>query len=157
MYQLHIRVIEAKDCPKFDNCNASDPYVIIRVNGTEQKTKVISNNNNPIWNQEFHFDIQNPSNGVIEMKMKDSDGPCQGKDDDMCTLNLSFCSYPVGQVIDNWYDMTACKKKKGAAKIHLTINIVPAGTPPFTQLAGYPGQPGYPPQGGYPQMGYPPR
>lgn len=71
------------------------------------------------------------------------------EDDDMCYLNLSFCAFPFGQVIDNWYDMNACKKKKGAAKIHLTCNIVPAGTPPFTLLA-MPQQQGYLPYGAYP-------
>lgn len=81
--------------------------------------------------------------------MRGRDGAAQGKDDDMCTLNLSFSAFPAGQVIDNQYDMTSCKQKKSAANLHLTINIVPAGTPAFSNLGGYQ-------QGGYPPRGYPP-
>lgn len=33
--------------------------------------------------------------------MRGRDGAAQGKDDDMCTLNLSFSAFPAGQVIDN--------------------------------------------------------
>lgn len=98
MYQLHVRVVEAKDLAKMDSTDKSDPYCILKVNGKEERTSTKSNTLSPTWNQEYHFDVQQPTNGVLEIKMKDKDGGFNGKDDDMATLNIPFTNCPVGQV-----------------------------------------------------------
>lgn len=168
MYQLHVRVVEARDLDNFDGIDRSDPYCILRVNGMEQRTNFISNNNNPVWNQEFHFSVPTPQAGALEIRMKDKDGGLRGRDDDMSTLCIQFGMLPVGQVLDNWYPMTSCKGNKRGGTLHLILHMAPMGTPPFAGapvMGGYPqGGYGYPGAGCYPPgpspygpPGYPPR
>lgn len=149
MYQLHVRVVEARDLDNFDGIDRSDPYCILRVNGIEQRTNFVSNNNNPVWNQEFHFSVSTPQAGALEIRMKDKDGGLRGKDDDMATLCVQFGMLPPNQVVDNWYPMTSCKGNKRGGTLHLVLHMAPAGAPPF---AG--GMPGYNP--GYQNNCYPP-
>ena len=167
-FKLHVRVVEATDIAKMD-ANASDPYCILRTSSETMKTRVIKNNMHPRWNQEFHFSIGSPTVGALDIKMRDKDIM---KDDDMSTLNIQLCSLPIGQVIDQWYDMIPCKRVKKGGRIHLVLQVAPNGAPPFVPQAApqpgfypgapvgygpYPGAPvGYPPQG-FPPQGYPPQ
>lgn len=152
MYQLHVRVVEARDLANFDSTDRSDPYCILRVNGMEQRTSCISNNLNPVWNQEFHFNVPTPQAGALEIRLRDKDGGLRGGDDDMSTLFVQFGMLPLGQVIDNWYPMTPCKSNKRGGSLHLVLHMAPMGTPPFAGAMGGYGQAGYYPQAG----GYPP-
>ena len=153
-YTLHVRVIEATDIAKMD-INASDPYCILKTSSQEMKTRVKKNDMHPRWNEEFHFNITSPSSGALDIKMRDKDIK---NDDDMSTLNIQLCALPVGQIVDQWYDMIPCKKVKKGGRIHLTLHMAPAGAQPFVATPMAPQGYGYPPQGyGYPPQGYPPQ
>lgn len=55
----------------------SDPYVLIwdskKGPKSAVKTKVIIQNLNPVWNEEFTLEIDDPNTAVIEFKLKDYD------------------------------------------------------------------------------------
>merc|ERR1712203_132782 len=63
--QLVITVVSCEDLPDMDAAgigfgNKSDPYVIVRVGGEEQKTKALSGKLNPEFNKDsstFTFDV----------------------------------------------------------------------------------------------------
>lgn len=62
----------AKNLSSSDYNGKSDPYVIIYVNNKEEgKTKVISNNLNPIWRETFELVLN--LNDNIEFKIYDHD------------------------------------------------------------------------------------
>ncbi|KAJ4755142.1 Calcium-dependent lipid-binding (CaLB domain) family protein [Rhynchospora pubera] len=51
---------------------SSDPYVIVRVGNATAKTKVINSCLNPVWNEEFTFDIKEPPQ-AIQFEVFDKD------------------------------------------------------------------------------------
>lgn len=128
--QVHIRVLEASNLAKMDVFTKSDPYVIVRVGGQTQKTNWINNTLNPRWNAEFHFSVGNVSIEKLSLLMRDHDDI--SSDDDMGKLELPLSSFPVGQVIDQWYDMIpASRRCKKGGRIHLIVHVAPNGAQPF--------------------------
>lgn len=79
---LQIKVISAQNLPKADQSfsnDITDSYVIIQTYGvksdiSEQRTKTISDNGfNPIWNEDFRFDINCPELAFVKFKVMDKD------------------------------------------------------------------------------------
>lgn len=183
--QLHVRVVEATDIARMD-LHKSDPYCLVSVSSTNdtRRTRTIENTLNPRWNEDFHFNVPNPSMAALRILMRDKDVAC---DDDMATLDVQLCSIAPGQVVDQWYNMLPCKRVKKGGRIHLVLHLAPIGVPPFqggmmaapgyaAPMPGYAAPPpmappvyqqpvygvpppGYPQPGymqpGYPQPGYP--
>lgn len=126
-YQLHVRVVEAADIAKMD-ANSTDAYCVLATSSDMQKTRVIKNSMHPKWEQDFHFTIETPTIGSLDILMKDKDIV---KDDKMATLSIPFSSLIVGQILDQWYDMLPHKHVKNGGRIHLVLQIAPTGHPPF--------------------------
>ena len=59
--ELHVNAVEASELPNKEFLGHPDTYLALQVTGTSsfQKTCVIENSQNPIWNQEFHFQLKN--------------------------------------------------------------------------------------------------
>ena len=56
--KLIISVIEAKALKAVDFGGTSDPYVVVDVGDMSKKTKYISKNLNPSWNEQFELCVQ---------------------------------------------------------------------------------------------------
>jgi len=56
-----------------DLLTKTDPYVVIYCEGKHQKTKVINNNLNPVWNQDFEFELTDPGSSSLTFLLYDSD------------------------------------------------------------------------------------
>ncbi|KAI8821406.1 phosphatidylserine decarboxylase-domain-containing protein [Fimicolochytrium jonesii] len=52
---LRVKVISARDLVAKDRRGTSDPFVVLKLGGQTCKTKVVSKNLNPTWNEEFDF------------------------------------------------------------------------------------------------------
>ena len=73
---LVIQVLEGADLAAKDSSGTSDPFVVINLNDTKVKTKVISKNLNPVWENEiFTFPIGglDPLDTEIHFKVYDKD------------------------------------------------------------------------------------
>ena len=79
---LSIKVIKATNVDNMDQDNfseanrvASDPYVELELKGhyKKEKTKVIYNEENPIWNERFQLFPENPKKDVLKCKVWDKD------------------------------------------------------------------------------------
>jgi hypothetical protein len=154
MSEVHVRVLQAIDIAKMD-ANATDAYCILKVGACpDKKTRVIKNSMQPQWNQDFHFSVPNASQSTLTIKMRDEDIIC---DDDMATLSIPLSSIPVGQVIDQWYDMVPVRNVKKGGRLHLIIHVGRTGEAPFVNASPQPQAPaqGHPPGAGYPPPGYP--
>lgn len=55
--KLKVRVLNARNLTNKETLNKSDPLCMIELGTQSKKTKAISNNLNPDWNQEFTFDV----------------------------------------------------------------------------------------------------
>ncbi|KAH9583827.1 hypothetical protein MS3_00008110 [Schistosoma haematobium] len=51
MYALHVNVKKANNLKNIEISGKSDPYVVVDFQGQKQKTKVIDDDLNPIWNE----------------------------------------------------------------------------------------------------------
>ena len=49
----HVRGLESVD----SSLLCSDPYVVLKVGKTKQKTRIIKKDLNPFWNQKFSFKV----------------------------------------------------------------------------------------------------
>ena len=79
---LSIKVVKATNVDNMDaddlvesNRTASDPYVELELRGhyKKEKTKVIYNDANPIWNERFQLFPENPKKDVLKCKIWDKD------------------------------------------------------------------------------------
>ncbi|GMH38160.1 hypothetical protein BSKO_06044 [Bryopsis sp. KO-2023] len=50
---LYARLVRAKNLRNVDAIGVSDPYCLMKIGGNEKKSKIISNNLNPVWNETF--------------------------------------------------------------------------------------------------------
>lgn len=157
LYTLHVLVVEAAEITKLDQ-NYTHACCTVQTTTESKDSLVVPNNMYPRWNQDFHFNIQNPTVGNLHITIRDKDQ--YKKDMNISYIDIQYSSLPIGQVIDRWYDMIPFDREQKGGRIHLVVQMAPAGTPPFTPSTGYQQQPGYPTaQPGYPaaQPGYPPQ
>lgn len=140
---LHIKVIEAVDVPKMDVFSKSDPYCVISLTGFpgRKRTKTIQNTDHPVWNEEFHFPIQNKKNapfndfGSIKISVTLFDEDTFSKDDAISSIEISLNDYIVGRIYDEWYSLFPFKKLKEGGRIHMMVNVLPKDIKPFTQMS----------------------
>eukprot|EP01012_Entosiphon_sulcatum_P034173 TRINITY_DN4329_c0_g1_i1.p1 TRINITY_DN4329_c0_g1~~TRINITY_DN4329_c0_g1_i1.p1 ORF type:complete len:546 (+),score=37.62 TRINITY_DN4329_c0_g1_i1:106-1743(+) len=64
--QIKVRVVRAEGLKDADKVGGgSDPYVIVKVGTQMQKTSVINNTQNPVWNEEFTFNVATANGGTV--------------------------------------------------------------------------------------------
>ncbi|XP_040365587.1 synaptotagmin-4 isoform X2 [Rosa chinensis] len=72
---LSVTVISAEDLPIVDFMGKADPYVVLVLKKSEakQKTRVITNNLNPVWNQTFDFMVEDALHEMLIVEVWDHD------------------------------------------------------------------------------------
>jgi len=167
--RLLVNVVEAKNLARKDILSKSDPYVVLSIHhkhdftlfGSEYKSSVITNNQNPVWNQSFTLDIKNPDTDLLRIRVYDYDH--LSFDDLIGTVDIPVFNLCMNTPKDDWYQL----HPSSGGTIHLTLTAQGFGKPaqyPMAQAGGYPqyappmqpmppmGQPmmqPYPPQYGY--------
>lgn len=68
--KLKVQVLNGRDLQNKETFQTSDPYCMIEIGGKSDKTKHVSSNLNPDWNETFTFDIQ-PGMGVLSLSIWD--------------------------------------------------------------------------------------
>src|SRR3989338_551637 len=122
MPKVKVQVVEAQNLMIAD-LKSSDPYVEIITSKKTQKTKVIKKNLNPVWNEEFIFDLENPKLDSIQFVVKDHDR--FSKDDPLGQAKiLSFSSFTMGEPNDVWLTL---QDSVTDAKLHVTITPIDFG------------------------------
>ena len=123
--RLHIKICEAKKVLKMDLGGKSDPYITLRLKSQEkskcQKTQVISNTTDPIWNQEFDIDVDDP-NDVLLINMYDED--IKNDDKMMDELQYPVNTWPIGGPLDR-KELDIKLKKKKAGKLIFEVQSFP--------------------------------
>ncbi|KAK8900369.1 hypothetical protein M9Y10_002696 [Tritrichomonas musculus] len=124
--RLHIKICEAKKVLKMDLGGKSDPYVTLRLKSQDkkdvQKTQIISNTTDPIWNQEFDIVATDP-NDVLLINMFDED--IKNDDKMMDELQFPVNTWPVGGPLDR-KELDIKLKKKKAGKFIFEVQAFPA-------------------------------
>ncbi|EFC36468.1 C2 domain-containing protein [Naegleria gruberi] len=167
MPTLTVTVVAGQRLVAKDISGTSDPYVVVRVGSSSQKTSVKPATLNPTWAQTFTFSVSDPSREMVTFDVFDHD--LIGKHDSMGSCSAPLSSLKRGVVEKLTLSLTGAKS--GSLVVDLLAQdfgiqaMVPQqGYPQQPMQTGYPQQPmqGYPQQGypqqpmqGYPQQGYP--
>ncbi|KAI4342525.1 hypothetical protein MLD38_027146 [Melastoma candidum] len=73
--KLSVHVLEAKDLPLPGTASASGSYVKVRVGNSKSRTRLLWNDPNPKWNEEFVFTADDPATEVVfSVYCRDEDG-----------------------------------------------------------------------------------
>ncbi|XP_057776498.1 synaptotagmin-4-like isoform X2 [Salvia miltiorrhiza] len=72
---LSVKVISAENLPATDQTGKSDPYVKLKLKKSEQKekTRVINDTLNPVWNQTFEFVVEDGLHELLILEIYDHD------------------------------------------------------------------------------------
>ncbi|XP_030643303.1 cytosolic phospholipase A2 zeta [Chanos chanos] len=95
---LTVTVLHGKSHHSQDILTESDYYVTIRLptaSARTHRTKTVSNNNRPEWNESFHFRVHSGVKNILELKVYDEDMILQ---DDLCsTILFDICNLTLGK------------------------------------------------------------
>ncbi|WOK95080.1 synaptotagmin-5-like [Canna indica] len=72
---LSVTVISAENLPSMDVLGKADPFVVIRMkkSDTKNKTRVVNNSLNPIWNQTFDIVVEDALHDLLMLEVFDHD------------------------------------------------------------------------------------
>nr|XP_055028412.1 cytosolic phospholipase A2 zeta-like [Misgurnus anguillicaudatus] len=86
-WDLSVKVLRGNIKKSYDYLSEADCYVILNLptaSARTYRTKTIDNNNNPVWNETFHFRLQSNVKNILELQVYDND-PCM-RDDHIATV-----------------------------------------------------------------------
>jgi len=70
---LKVKVVKAKGLKNVDVLSYTDAKVVVLCDGKNHSTKIINNNLNPVWNEEFSFEVGDPTTSLVTFIVWDSD------------------------------------------------------------------------------------
>ncbi|KAK7292025.1 hypothetical protein RIF29_07650 [Crotalaria pallida] len=72
---LSVTVISGEDLPATDLLGKSDPFVVLTLKkaGTKNKTRVVNDSLNPVWNQTFDFVVEDGLHDMLLVEVYDHD------------------------------------------------------------------------------------
>ncbi|CAM6089832.1 unnamed protein product [Calypogeia fissa] len=73
MDELVVTVLQARQLLIKDISGSSDPYVVLKLGDSTEKTKVIKRNLNPEWNETFSLVVKDPATDSLEISIYDWD------------------------------------------------------------------------------------
>jgi hypothetical protein len=163
MGKLSVLLIGCRDLVGHDTFSKIDPYVKLEIGTKSFKSRVVDNNDNPNFNEEFTFFVAAPDRDRLTLRVKDKD---LFTSEDVGYVEVPLDKLAKGQKTERWLTITT-EKGAVAGTVGIALTAVDFGCDPSRvqqRSTGQPGQPGqapYPPQqGGAPpqqqQGGYPP-
>ncbi|KAG1148853.1 hypothetical protein G6F37_008977 [Rhizopus arrhizus] len=120
---LVVTVIEARKLHDKDIVSKNDPYVEVWINEkNKQRTSVINNTNNPVWNQTFTFPLEQDGNKhKLYLKVKDKDFIGS---DDIGEAKFDFADAFNGVAIDTWVDLPAKLGLTSHGEVHIYVQFM---------------------------------
>jgi len=122
-----VHVIEARNLVNLDIGSLSDPYCVLSIGKTTFKSKVIQNNLNPKWDQQFTFKDVSVTSSKLVIRLYDED--FIGKDEFMGMVDLDLHAIQQSSELkDQWWHLYTEEKQKLTADqvtgdIHLQITV----------------------------------
>ncbi|OMO73195.1 C2 calcium-dependent membrane targeting [Corchorus capsularis] len=117
---LSVTVISAEDLPVVDLLGKADPYVVLTMKKSEtrNKTRVVNENLNPVWNQTFDFVVEDGLHDMLILEVWDHD--TFGKDYmGRCILTLTRV------ILEGEYKDTFQLEGAKSGKLNLYLKWVP--------------------------------
>lgn len=116
---VKVTVLEAKDLKRADisltGKGKSDPYVVVKVGAKSEKTKVVDNTVNPVWNETFEMMVDSADGQVLYLDVFDED---PGDDDFLGRVNMDLSKLREVGFQDEWLPLE--ETKTGLLHVSLT-------------------------------------
>ncbi|KAG0166960.1 hypothetical protein DFQ28_006791 [Apophysomyces sp. BC1034] len=119
---LTVQCIEASKLHDEDSFGKNDAFVELWLNEKyKQRTEVVSNSNDPVWNQTFTFPIEEGSSvhklylKVLDKDTLDTDKVGEGK--------LDISGAFKGEVLDSWVKLPAHLGLTSHGQVHLIVSF----------------------------------
>ncbi|KAK2644895.1 hypothetical protein Ddye_020090 [Dipteronia dyeriana] len=129
---LEVKLVQAKDLSNKDIIGKSDPYAELFVRPIRdriKKSKVISNDLNPIWNEHFEFVVEDASTQHLVVRIYDDEGLQASQLIGCAQVRLN--ELEPGKVKDVWLklvkDLEVQRDTKYRGKVHLELLYIPFG------------------------------
>ncbi|KAG1164826.1 hypothetical protein G6F36_013700 [Rhizopus arrhizus] len=120
---LTVNLIEARNLHREDLSGHTDPYVELWLDEDyKQRSEIVRNTENPVWNQTFTFNIEKGSPKhklyfkVIDKDVADSDKIGSG--------HLDLTNVFKGQAVDTWAKLPAKLGLSSHGEVHLVAEFV---------------------------------
>uniref|UniRef100_A0A8C3M6W2 Uncharacterized protein n=1 Tax=Geospiza parvula TaxID=87175 RepID=A0A8C3M6W2_GEOPR len=116
---IRVHLLEAENLVQKDNFlgairGKSDPYALLRVGTVQYRSKTISRDLNPIWNETFEFVVHEVPGQDLEVDLYDED---PDKDDFMGSLLISLVDVMNDRTVDEWFPLS----KTTSGHLHLKL------------------------------------
>ncbi|XP_067895789.1 cytosolic phospholipase A2 zeta-like isoform X2 [Heterodontus francisci] len=124
-YDLAVKVLRAKNIVGGDFLRAADCYVSLYLptaSAVNYKTKTISNNSNPEWDETFNYRIQSVAKNVLELSLYDANVKM--------TKHLSSVAIDIGK-IELGHDLKATLDLKDEEQLEVEFHLEKRNDPPI--------------------------
>uniref|UniRef100_A0A803LH43 Uncharacterized protein n=1 Tax=Chenopodium quinoa TaxID=63459 RepID=A0A803LH43_CHEQI len=129
---LEVKLVQAKELTNKDLIGKSDPFAVLYVRPTRDRTKTsktINNQLNPIWNEHFEFIIEDKSTQHLVVKIFDDEG-LQAAELIGCA-QFQLKDLEPGKVKDVWLklvkDLEVQRDAKNRGQVHVELLYCPFG------------------------------
>ncbi|KAI8982459.1 C2 domain-containing protein [Mycotypha africana] len=120
---LNVTVIEGRNLKDQDLVGKNDPWVELWVDEKyPQRTRVIDNTNNPVWNQTFTFQLEASRKDKLHLKVLDKD---KIGNDTIGEAKFDLDQVFSGQPVDTWVKLPAKLGLTSHGEIHLYVQFFP--------------------------------
>ncbi|XP_008933236.1 PREDICTED: extended synaptotagmin-3 [Merops nubicus] len=116
---IRVHLLEAENLVQKDSFlgairGKSDPYALLRVGTVQHRSKTVSRDLNPIWNETFEFVVHEVPGQDLEVDLYDED---PDKDDFMGSLLISLVDVMNDRTVDEWFPLS----KTTSGHLHLKL------------------------------------
>uniref|UniRef100_A0A8C3R8M2 Extended synaptotagmin-3 n=1 Tax=Cyanoderma ruficeps TaxID=181631 RepID=A0A8C3R8M2_9PASS len=116
---IRVHLLEAENLVQKDNFlgairGKSDPYALLRVGNVQYRSKTVSRDLNPIWNETFEFVVHEVPGQDLEVDLYDED---PDKDDFMGSLLIGLVDVMNDRTVDEWFPLS----KTTSGHLHLKL------------------------------------
>ncbi|NWU99027.1 ESYT3 protein, partial [Upupa epops] len=116
---VRVHLLEAENLVQKDSFlgairGKSDPYALLRVGTVQYRSKTVSRDLNPIWNETFEFVVHEVPGQDLEVDLYDED---PDKDDFMGSLLISLVDVMNDRTVEEWFPLS----KTTSGHLHLKL------------------------------------
>lgn len=119
---LRVKVVQAQGIADMDFAFAgdTDPYVVVEVGGKWQQTSIIQGNLNPVWNEDFEFQVSSPESQQVNFLLWDDD---VGQDTLVASCSVNLNTLVEGETRGWVLPWVRLGKEAGGEQGTLTVDL----------------------------------
>ncbi|XP_053553805.1 cytosolic phospholipase A2 delta-like [Bombina bombina] len=130
-YEVSVTIVKAKNIHGTDTVSNPDCYVYLWLPSAlteRKKTRTIWNNENPVWDETFHFRVHSQVKNILELSLHDED--LSTGDDHLFTVTYDLGNVPLNKTLVENFSLSA----ECSEELQVEFMMVPIPEPPKKSL-----------------------